>query len=945
MALVTLLYLQFTLLMLCLASDDNTVQIAVIQHTESEDFNELQTALEYTVRSINERNLNSNVSFDGTKIEVDLRDSYAVLQKLCQTIEKKPVHAIVILGPESSQDIVRSLVQNENVMLPLFLPTALGNTSSTEQRYQINMMPSYILAIMDIARFYGWDMLYYIFDSDEGLQRLQNLYGVAEGLSKTLRFTIRPRRITNVSDCYELLRSLDRADAELEVAMAKRIVLDLSSKQAYNKTLEQIINVGMNRDSYHYIIGGLGIDELDLAQFEYGGVNITGFTVINTAAASYTELRNRNKELYFNLYPNTPNLLYKQALVIDTLNLIHEGFDQVKREMNGNLALHKRGCTSNRYLHFSGSGRAGRRGGSGRAEREQVMRIFRETRLRADESLTGTLAFDEKGMRTDYTLDVHQLEYKKHLDKVGTWSPNGPPHLRFQTHLKSPVTVPRHETSKNRTWRIVTIQEVPFVQFASSTENGENSNAPMIGNRRLEGYCIDVAEKVKHRYKKEFDEDFEYTIHLNDKFGSVNETTHKWNGLIGELIDHTADLALASLTINKERERVVDFTKPFMKLGISIMIKKPDKQKPGVFSFMSPLSNLVWICVMIAFLAVSLVLFFVGRWSPYEWQEETSSKDHTTTNAFTFSNTLWFSLGALMQQGSDIFPRSFSGRIVGSAWWFFTLILISSYTANLAAFLTIERLVTSIKSADDLAKQTEIEYGTYQGGATERFFKESRVPVYQRMWMYMNANADRVMVDHNHLGIQKVRDSKGKYAFLLESPLNNYQGQKKPCNTMKVGENLDSKGYGIATPLYSPLRKKLNLVVLRLREEGELHKLEQKWWYDKGECGAINSKDGVKSALTLSNVSGIFHILIGGLVLSMLMALLEYLLHRHRKRKKQQKQYKPGSTVKIVKKDPLEVLKAAGYTEHENSGYTYNPPEQLTTFEGSPSTKPEQTVI
>lgn len=119
----------------------------------------------------------------------------------------------------------------------------------------------------------------------------------------------------------------------------------------------------------------------------------------------------------------------------------------------------------------------------------------------------------------------------------------------------------------------------------------------------------------------------------------------------------TADLALASLTINKARERVVDFTKPFMKLGISIMIKKPDKQKPGVFSFMSPLSNLVWICVMIAFLAVSLVLFFVGRWSPYEWQEETSSKDQTATNAFTFSNTLWFSLGALMQQGSDIFPR------------------------------------------------------------------------------------------------------------------------------------------------------------------------------------------------------------------------------------------------------------------------------------------------
>jgi len=47
-----------------------------------------------------------------------------------------------------------------------------------------------------------------------------------------------------------------------------------------------------------------------------------------------------------------------------------------------------------------------------------------------------------------------------------------------------------------------------------------------------------------------------------------------------------ADLAIAPLTITSKRERVIDFSKPFMDLGISIMIKKPEKQKPGVFSFM-----------------------------------------------------------------------------------------------------------------------------------------------------------------------------------------------------------------------------------------------------------------------------------------------------------------------------------------------------------------------
>ena len=46
--------------------------------------------------------------------------------------------------------------------------------------------------------------------------------------------------------------------------------------------------------------------------------------------------------------------------------------------------------------------------------------------------------------------------------------------------------------------------------------------------------------------------------------------------------------------------------------------------------------------------------------------------------------------------------------VAGGVWWFFSLILISSYTANLAAFLTVDRMVAPINSADDLARQVSI---------------------------------------------------------------------------------------------------------------------------------------------------------------------------------------------------------------------------------------------
>ena len=77
-------------------------------------------------------------------------------------------------------------------------------------------------------------------------------------------------------------------------------------------------------------------------------------------------------------------------------------------------------------------------------------------------------------------------------------------------------------------------------------------------------------------------------------------------------------------------------------------------------------------------------------------------------------------------------PAPFSSEIIRrllsslsphpSSRWAFTLIIISSYTANLAAFLTVQRMEVPIESPNDLADQTNIEYGTIHGGSTMTFF-------------------------------------------------------------------------------------------------------------------------------------------------------------------------------------------------------------------------------
>lgn len=51
--------------------------------------------------------------------------------------------------------------------------------------------------------------------------------------------------------------------------------------------------------------------------------------------------------------------------------------------------------------------------------------------------------------------------------------------------------------------------------------------------------------------------------------------------------------------------------------------------------------------------------------------------------------------------------------------------MLASYTANLAAFLTMDRMEATIENAEQLAQQTKIKYGVLQGGSSAAFFRVS----------------------------------------------------------------------------------------------------------------------------------------------------------------------------------------------------------------------------
>ncbi|RXG67242.1 Glutamate receptor ionotropic, kainate 2, partial [Armadillidium vulgare] len=168
--------------------------------------------------------------------------------------------------------------------------------------------------------------------------------------------------------------------------------------------------------------------------------------------------------------------------------------------------------------------------------------------------------------------------------------------------------------------------------------------------------------------------------------------------------------------------------------------------------------------------------------------------------------------------------RAVSTRIVAGIWWFFTLIMISSYTANLAAFLTVERMESPIESAEDLSKQTKIKYGSMAGGTTWAFFSTSKMPTYQRMFSFMESQRPSVYTKSNEEGVDRVLKGGGQYAFLMESSSIEYITERK-CDLTQIGGLLDSKT--------SPYRNLVNEAVLTLQESGRIQILKLKWWKEK----------------------------------------------------------------------------------------------------------------
>lgn len=130
------------------------------------------------------------------------------------------------------------------------------------------------------------------------------------------------------------------------------------------------------------------------------------------------------------------------------------------------------------------------------------------------------------------------------------------------------------------------------------------------GNDKFEGFLVEVIEKISNYVGFTFElyevPDGRYGTQQPRLLFILYMQYHcsilfsgNWNGLIGEVMAHNASLSLAPLTINADRERVIDFTKPFLTRGITMLMSAPKAQTSFFQVHLSALS--FFLCTIFIF--------------------------------------------------------------------------------------------------------------------------------------------------------------------------------------------------------------------------------------------------------------------------------------------------------------------------------------------------------
>ncbi|CAH1104297.1 unnamed protein product [Psylliodes chrysocephalus] len=612
--------------------------------------------------------------------------------------------------------------------------------------------------------------------------------------------------------------------------------------------LTQLQQVGLLTAEYNYFLTNMDAHTEDLTPFQYSDAVITGVHLIKDKDEMAQRASKELCHIYnitFRLECGKPQLDVETALIIDSVSVFMQTLNALE-------------ITQGQYLDCDTD-----------EEWTQGLNIINALKSGTFEGVTGQIEFNNDGFRKTFQLTIYQIG--DDFYNRGTWNTSD--------GLSEDIELTFSEESDddgdliNKELTVLIALTEPYARLKESAFH-------LKGNDRFEGFAIDLIEEMALL------EGFAYTLVVREdhKHGYFDSRTGKWNGMIGDIIEGKADLAISDLTINKERIEPVEFTHPFMTVGIGILFRKPVAVPPGFFHFAQPFSLTFWQYLGVSYLIMVVSLFLIGRLSPEEWQRPHTCKSDKNylINELSFLNSLWFVAAGLFRQPTNVKINSIAAKIIAGAWYIYCFILFAMYISYSFAQTATEEKEELFDDVEGLLKNAEsmgIKFGALKNGATEEFFKNSKSEIYQEVATYMKEHPDQ-MVDNTLDGIEKALN--GNYAFFMESATIEYT-IRRHCNMTSYGGLLDSKGFGIAVRKGTPYLGILNKAITKLQASGELMRLKKIWWEEKYAGDMCIDEDAlIIEDKTAFHIEGLLFITFLGTGVALVLSIFEFTIYAFR---------------------------------------------------------------
>ena len=322
--------------------------------------------------------------------------------------------------------------------------------------------------------------------------------------------------------------------------------------------------------------------------------------------------------------------------------------------------------------------------------------------------------------------------------------------------------------------------------------------------------------------------------------------------IIGMVASGVYDIVVGDVTITSQRREIVSFSNSIFDNSLRIISRNSLYTSTDLTSFLKPFSRGLWLLLFCAGVFAGILFCLIERYDNKDLQQRSLLSQ--------CAMSIWYSFGNIVGYGGAFEASTAAGRLLTAGLYVLSLIILASYTANLASDLTLQKTQGIISGIDDIknGKIPSHRIGIREGTAMEEY--------------YLREISKR---SKNYYPLKSLDEAYDRLldntidASIIDAAFGEYLTNNIYCNLTLLGEGFDSGAFGIAMSKDWLYAHDLDVNILKIRESGELEHLRAKWFQGKICAHTLETS----TAMKIEHLGGLFLTFAIFCILSMILFL------------------------------------------------------------------------